>query len=64
VPLHLQECFEHLGGREGQLPHTEAAALETIALPIFPELTEPQRAHVAAQVLQFVRANTKSTVAV
>jgi len=64
VPLHLQECFEHLGGREGQLPHSEAAAVETIALPIFPELTEAQRAHVAEQVVHFVRANSKSAVAV
>lgn len=64
VPLHLQECFEYLGAKEGSLPHSECAAKETIALPIFPELSTDQLRHVSQQVVQFVVTNSKATVAV
>ncbi len=64
VPLHMQECFEYLGVRKGALPHSEAAALETVALPIFPELAREQLAHVARQVVAFVGAASKTTVGV
>jgi dTDP-4-amino-4,6-dideoxygalactose transaminase len=53
LPLHLQPCFEHLGYRPGQLPHSEAAAREVVSLPIFPDLTEAQQQEVATAVRSF-----------
>ena len=55
VPLHLQECFRPLGLGEGDLPHTERAANESLALPIYPELTQDQLTHVATTVIEFMQ---------
>jgi dTDP-4-amino-4,6-dideoxygalactose transaminase len=53
VPLHLQKCFDYLGYREGDMPQSEAACREVLALPIYPELTEEQIRYVAASVREF-----------
>jgi dTDP-4-amino-4,6-dideoxygalactose transaminase len=56
VPLHLQKCFSYLKHAPGDFPQSERAAAETLALPIYPELTQTQLDHVVASVAEFYRS--------
>jgi dTDP-4-amino-4,6-dideoxygalactose transaminase len=56
VPLHIQECFKSLKYKKGSMPHSELAAQELVALPIYPELTEAQKSEVATTILEAVGA--------
>lgn len=54
VPLHLQECFGHLGYADGQLPESERASRDVLSLPIFPELASAEQSHVVDAIKAFM----------
>jgi len=53
VPLHMQKCFSDLSYRPEDCPESARAAAETIAIPIYPELTDAQKQHVIESIRKF-----------
>jgi len=53
MPLHLQKCFAYLAYKEGDFPESEKAALEVLALPIYPELSEKNQEFVVTTIKNF-----------
>lgn len=53
IPLHLQDCFKHLGYKPGRLPVSEQAAHEVLSLPVYPELTTGQLDYVGETIRGF-----------
>lgn len=51
--LHQQKCFEYLGYRQGAFPETEKAARETLALPIYPEISREAQQYVLDSIAEF-----------
>jgi dTDP-4-amino-4,6-dideoxygalactose transaminase len=57
IPLHLQPCFEPLGHKPGNFPVAESAARETLALPMYPELSDEQQRFVVGSIRQYLDAH-------
>ena len=59
IPLHLQACFDFLGYGPGDFPNAEAAARQTLALPIYPELSDLQQSYVVEKIDEFYKKSGK-----
>ena len=57
VPFHRQPCFADLGYAAGVFPHAERAAAESLAIPIYGELTRAQQERVVSAIGSFVQRN-------
>jgi dTDP-4-amino-4,6-dideoxygalactose transaminase len=60
VPMHLQECFAYLGFGVGAFLESERAANETLALPVYPELTEQEIQYVVECIRDFFATHTSA----
>jgi len=56
LPLHLQKAFAYLGYKPGDLPESERASQEVLALPVFPEMTEEQQELVVDSIAAFYKS--------
>ncbi len=55
VPLHLQKCFKYLKYRKGDFPESEKASQETLAIPIYPDLTKREMDYIIASIREFLQ---------
>jgi dTDP-4-amino-4,6-dideoxygalactose transaminase len=63
IPFHLQPCFTYLGYKAGAFPHAERAAKESLAIPIYGELTTEQQEAVVRAIAEFLKVPQRAHVA-
>ncbi|MFA4854254.1 MAG: DegT/DnrJ/EryC1/StrS family aminotransferase [Candidatus Omnitrophota bacterium] len=54
IPLHLQKCFKYLGYKKGDFPEAEKAAKQVFTLPIYPELTQEEKAYIIQSLKEYI----------
>ncbi|MCD6163377.1 MAG: DegT/DnrJ/EryC1/StrS family aminotransferase [candidate division Zixibacteria bacterium] len=55
IPLHLQDCYNDLGYKKGDLPVSEKLAEKVISIPIYPEMPQDQQAYVIETIREFYK---------
>jgi len=55
VPLHLQKCFKYLNYRKGDFPESEKAAAQTLAIPVYPDLTRQELDCIINSIGEFLQ---------
>jgi dTDP-4-amino-4,6-dideoxygalactose transaminase len=55
IPLHLQDCYRHLGYRKGDLKEAESAALQTFSIGVYPELKKEEMDYVINRIKEFFK---------
>jgi len=60
LPLHLQECFKYLGYKKGDFPEAEKAAKQVFTLPIYPELTQKEKAYIIQSLKDKIRDGSQN----
>lgn len=54
LPLHLQKCFGYLGYKRGDFPESEKASLQTLAIPVYPDLTKEEMDYMITSIREFL----------
>ncbi len=55
VPLHLQKCFQYLGYKKGDFPESEKASQQTLAIPVYPDLTKKEMDYIVCSIREFLQ---------
>lgn len=55
LPLHLQECFNYLGYKNGDFPESEKASAQTLAIPVYPDLTKEELDYIIESIKEFFK---------
>ena len=55
IPLHLQGCFKYLGYKKGDFPESEKASVQTLAIPVYPDLTRAELDYIIQSIREFLR---------
>jgi dTDP-4-amino-4,6-dideoxygalactose transaminase len=55
VPLHLQKCFKYLGYKRGDFPEAESASLNTLSIPVYPDLTKEEMDYIIQSIKEFLQ---------